>query len=213
MTSSWQHRGNNSDQVFWYTFGCQNRGKKQGNLSLGVFFPSIILAVQTGTPVPDISITGLSSINLALPWQPNACFSSWNTAACVTAWLNSNKRGQSSQKKLEGLNFMINTELLAKDDPKCKHTEWRKSLWFALLWDTNERELRKTRLLRGRLICYLLPICACERVSSCLWRLRPTQTIIRVLMIDEKGDSRASYTLIYELLFNFSVTQFPVALF
>lgn len=99
MTSSWQHRGNNSDQVFWYTFGCQNKGKIQGNLSLGVFFLSIILAVQTGTPAPDISITGLSSINLALPWQPNACFSSWYTAACVTAWLNSNKRGQSSQKK------------------------------------------------------------------------------------------------------------------
>lgn len=199
MTSSWQHRGNNSDQVFWYTFGCQNKGKIQGNLS---FFLSIILAVQTGTPAPDISITGLSSINLALPWQPNACFSSWYTAACVTAWLNSNKRGQSSQKNPKvwiswstpNYSPMMTQSANTPSDASSLFWNRRKSLLFALLWDTNDRELRKTRLLWGRLICYLLPICACERVLSCLWRLRPTQTIIRVLMIDEKGDSCANYT-------------------
>lgn len=79
-----------SSTVIYCTFGCQNKGKIKGNLSSGAFFKYYIfkyilpsdwiklLTVQTCTPVPDISITGLTGINpghCALPWKPNACFS------------------------------------------------------------------------------------------------------------------------------------------
>lgn len=99
MTSAWQHRRNHTDQVcqvikcvLWYTFGCQNKKKIKGNLSSGVFFfRYYIFLMNFGFRLNETVNSADSYISAwhfhhwahqlnlghcALPWKPNACFSS-----------------------------------------------------------------------------------------------------------------------------------------
>lgn len=110
MTSAWQHRRNHTNQVLWYTFGCQTKKKIKGNLSSGVFFLSITFFFNEFWLQIEWNCQQCRQLHQRLTFPSlGSSAKSWTLCAtmetkclflflkysslCLTSWLNSNKWG------------------------------------------------------------------------------------------------------------------------